>query len=540
MRYFRKIFTTISAVILTGLILQIPLFNSCKKFEVEHELIVHTDTISIILSNFVHVKGTIVDFRGDGVQDHGFVCSFEQNPTIEDSIRTSNGPIKTAGRFENGWYGGIRANNTYYVRAYAMDDLGIAYGRELSFTTPDPVLPQITTMAISSVTDTSAQSGGIDIDDGGADITAKGICWSMDPSPIVSGEHSDVGGGAEDFTSTFDSLTCNTTYYVRAYAINSVGTGYGEELSFTTNQCLLSMPTVSTTAISSITETSAQGGGNVSDDGGSPVTARGICWSTSSNPTTSDNLTADGTGTGSFTSELTGLDPETTYYLRAYATNNEGTAYGEEKEFTTLELGNTVTDYDGNEYQVVMIGFQNWMAENLKVTHYADGTPIPFVEDQAAWGNMGPADKAYCYYDNNTTHAETYGALYTWAAAMNGDTSSYLNPSGVQGVCPSGWHLPSDIEWKQLEMYLGMSQEDADLDSWRGTDEGGKLKETDTIHWNDPNTGANNSSGFTAMPGGDRHDKGNFINMHLSAVFWSSTEGISNHAWYRSLRSHKS
>ena len=153
------------------------------------------------------------------------------------------------------------------------------------------------------------------------------------------------------------------------------------------------------------------------------------------------------------------------------------------------------------------------MAENLKSTHYADGTPL--VSGTGAGDITGDYTTKYYFFfnDDSATYWDTYGALYTWAAVMNGEASSNNNPSGVQGVCPDGWHLPSDTAWKELEMYLGMSQAQADGTFIRGTDEGGKMKETGTTHWNSPNTGATNSSGFTALPGGYRHPYVSIYNM---------------------------
>ncbi len=188
-----------------------------------------------------------------------------------------------------------------------------------------------------------------------------------------------------------------------------------------------------------------------------------------------------------------------------------------------------------NVYQTVQIGDQIWMAENLKTTRYADGSAIPLVEGTTGWDALTTTDKAYCWYDNSTANRDTYGGLYTWAAAMNGAAGSDANPSGVQGVCPDGWHLPSDAEWKELEMFLGMSQAEADDTGWRGTDEGGKLKEAGTTHWNSPNTGATNESGFTALPGGIRYVDGSFSNMGYGADFWASAEGDAAGAWGRSL-----
>jgi len=199
------------------------------------------------------------------------------------------------------------------------------------------------------------------------------------------------------------------------------------------------------------------------------------------------------------------------------------------------ETDTIVDPRDGQVYNIVKIGDQWWMAENLKATYYADGTPIPKVTDNFAWSSLGSTNKAYCWYDNDSiVNSATYGALYTWAAAMNGEASSDANPSGLQGVCPDGWHLPSDAEWKELEMYLGMSQIDADDYGYRGTDEGGKMKETGLTHWTDPNTGATNSSGFTALPSGYRVSNGNVGGMGVWAYFWSST-GNSSTAWLRRL-----
>lgn len=179
-----------------------------------------------------------------------------------------------------------------------------------------------------------------------------------------------------------------------------------------------------------------------------------------------------------------------------------------------------VTDIDGNTYNTIQIGNQLWMTENLKTTHYANGTEIQLVESLTDWNALGYTDKAMCYYDNSTINKDTYGALYTWAAAMNGANSGSSNPSNVQGVCPSGWHIPSDAEWTKLTDYLG------------GT---GKMKETGTNHWASPNIGATNESGFTALPGGFRYAYGGFRGLSYGAHFWSATEFSDVAAWNRIL-----
>lgn len=288
------------------------------------------------------------------------------------------------------------------------------------------------------------------------------------------------------------------------------------------------VPEVSTYGVSGITKTSATCGGNVTSDGGATVTARGVCWSTSQTPTISDNKTIDGSGTGTFTSSITGLIGSTTYYVRAYATSSEGTGYGDIKSFTTkkaLQTG-TMQDNDGNTYKTVKIGNQWWMAENLKVTHYQNGEEIPYLQTDNDWEASN--DGARCAANNDPTTVDTYGYLYNWYA---------LNDS--RSIATAGWHVPSDDEWKELEMYLGMSQSDADDLFWRGTDEGAKLKEAGSVHWETPND-ATNESGFCALPAGLRDYDGSYrSSLHLLGLYWTATEAspnwISNAGFYREL-----
>ncbi len=181
-----------------------------------------------------------------------------------------------------------------------------------------------------------------------------------------------------------------------------------------------------------------------------------------------------------------------------------------------------VTDIDGNLYQTIKIGNQWWMMENLKVTHYRNGDAIPNVTDGSTWSGLTTG--AYCNYNNDVNNVATYGRLYNWDAAVDS-----------RNIAPVGWHVPTDAEWKQLEMYLGMSQTEADATGRRGTDEGGKLKEVGTAHWVSPNTGSTNESGFSALPGGHRNYDGIFSSMGRVAAFWSSTVRIGNGAWYRIL-----
>ncbi len=283
------------------------------------------------------------------------------------------------------------------------------------------------------------------------------------------------------------------------------------------------VPDVSTTLVDQITKDSAEGGGTVNSDGGASVTARGVCWNTDSSPTIADDMTVDGSGTGGFTSSITGLTAATPYYVRAYATNSAGTGYGEAQSFSTTggpDSTGTMMDIDGNVYGTVKIGEQWWMSQNLRVTHYRNTDPIPHVTDNTLWSQLSTG--AYCEYGNDPSNVTAYGRLYNWFAV---DDS--------RNLAPAGWHVPTDEEWIQLEKFLGMSDASADSTSWRGTDEGGMLKEAGTVHWLGPNTGATDETGFSAVPGGYRSYSSTFYNRRYFGAYFTSTPGPSIFAWYR-------
>jgi hypothetical protein len=270
--------------------------------------------------------GNITNDGGDAIMVRGVCWSTYHFPTIADA-KTSNG--SGTGSYPSSLTG-LTFNTTYYVRAYAVNNFGTWYGNEISFTA-NSALPTLTTTSISNIMGTSASGGGNVLTDGGVSVTARGVCWSTSSDPTTANSHTSDGSGTGSFTSSLAGLSLGTTYYVRAYATNSNGTAYGDQVIFSTP----ALPTLTTTAISNITLYSATSGGNVTNNGGASVTARGVCWSTTSGPTVSDSKTSDGTGNGSFTSSLTSLAAGTTYYVRAYATNTAGTGYGNEVVFTT-------------------------------------------------------------------------------------------------------------------------------------------------------------------------------------------------------------
>lgn len=463
-------------------------------------------------------------------------------------------------------------------------------------------IPSLVTINVTDITSTSFTSGGLVFSAGGVPVLARGVCLSTDINPTIADIKTVEGTGTGSFASTISGLTPGTTYYVRAYATNSVGTGYGNLYVIETTTALIS---ITTAEISSITSTTAVGGGNITSDGGADVTARGICWATTPVPTIDGSNTSDGTGAGAFSSSLNGLTPETTYYVRAYATTSAGTIYGNEVTFKTscnlpaapgsimgktivtinascvtysisavtdatgytwtvpagstitsgqgttgilVDFGTTggnisvrsenscgssiytdlnittaplsncgnVTDIDGNVYNTVTIGDQCWLTENLKTTKYNDGTPIPKVSDFDTWSNL--VTPAYCWYNNDSSSfKDSYGALYNWYTVATGK------------LCPAGWHVPTDDEWTELTDYLcGLSAAS------------GKLKESGTLHWNNPNSESTNSSGFTALPGGYRSwTDGAFFSIRNNGSWWSSTTDNSLNAWMRAVTNYE-
>ena len=296
---------------------------------------VTTGAITSITSTTAFGGGNVTDGGGATVTTRGICWSISQNPTISNN-KSTNG--SGTGSFTSS-ITGLEPGTTYYVRAYATNSAGTSYGSQMIFTTT-AVVPTVTTTSISGVTSTGALSGGTVTSDGGASVTARGVCWSISQNPTTSNSKTSDGSGTGSYTSTITGLTPGVTYYLRAYATNSEGTAYGSQLILNTSAVA---PTVTTAAITSITSTTASGGGNVTDGGGATVTARGICWSTSQNPTISNSKSTDGTETGSFTSSITGLEPGTTYYVRAYATNSAGTSYGSQMIFATTSIAPTVS-----------------------------------------------------------------------------------------------------------------------------------------------------------------------------------------------------
>ena len=215
------------------------------------------------------------------------------------------------------------------------------------------------------------------------------------------------------------------------------------------NNTALLLPALKTSIISDFTKTTAKCGAFITSDGGSKLTARGICWSTDTTPGIADAIFSDpyySLGTGYYNCIITGLTANTTYYVRAYATNSKGTGYGNQQHFTTLPepTYGSVSDIDGNIYKTVQIGTRVWMAENLRTTKYNNGTAIPLVTGDTAW--VALTTPAYCWYNNDAvTYKTPYGALYNGYALD-------MTINGGKNVCPANWHVSTDEEWEVWQL----------------------------------------------------------------------------------------
>ena len=328
--------------------------------------------------------------------------------------------------------------------------------------------PVLTTTNASNISLIGASSGGNITSDGGADITARGVVWSTTQNPTIALTTKTVDGtGTGSFNSSISGLTPNTTYYVRAYATNSVGTSYGNEINFTTAS--IQLPVLTTTAISNIGQTTSTSGGTISSDGGATITERGVVWSTSQNPTVSlSTKTIDGSGTGTFTSNIIGLTANTQYYVRAYATNSAGTAYGNEVIFTTLTpnyaaMYPTGTVFCNNIVTAVVdvtnpITGKIWMDRNLGASRVAtSASDAQAYGDLYQWGRR--ADGHQCRNSTTTiTRSSTdqpgHGNFITpnynnqedldWRITTNNNLWQGVN--GINNPCPQGYRIPTRSE----------------------------------------------------------------------------------------------
>ncbi len=339
-------------------------------------------------------------------------------------------------------------------------------------------------------------------------MVSTGVQHSVNPSE--KDNNIELGPGQKSsFNSHLSGLTPGTKYYVNAYLINEDEKGNSGTIDFTT---LPEIPIVVTSFVIEFTKSSAVLGGQVASQGMSPVTDQGVYLGLSPDMGTDATKLPIENEASTFSTNVAGLTPGTNYYVKAYGTNSFGTGYGLEYSFNTGQddTAPQVTDIDGNVYHFVKIGQQTWMAENLKVINFNDGTAIPLYTDSTVWAST--SSPGYCWYNNDSSaYKKIYGSLYNWYAVNTGK------------LCPEGWHVPSKEEWTNLVTYLGGENI-----------AGGKLKEAGIIHWTSPsggitnktNVGATNETGFTALPGGARGFRFNegFNSIGSEGYWWSSTK----------------
>ncbi|MGD0581500.1 MAG: FISUMP domain-containing protein [Bacteroidales bacterium] len=389
-------------------------------------------------------------------------------------------------------------------------------------------VPIISTTAISNITATTASGGGNITNEGSSTVTSRGVCWSTSTTPTISNSKTTDGAGAGSFSSNLTGLNGATSYFVRAYATNTAGIGYGMVMSFTT---LGQAPTPTVASATNINTTSATLNGSVNANYLSTVVTfeYGTTSSYSSTITAAQSPVTGNTST-SVSANITGLTAGTTYHFRVKATNSLGTSYGSDMSFTTDVI--SVTDADGNMYQVIRIGTQLWMAENLKTTKYNDNTAIPNITDNTTWAALTTG--AYSDYNNTPSNSTIYGRLYNWYAVDN-NAGTKVASNGGKNVCPTSWHVPTDSEWSTLTDYLVQN----------GYGYGGIASEiaksmASTYGWTTWGTlgtvgndqGSNNSSGFTALPSGSRGNGGAFSLLGSDGTWWSSSGYSTTNAYF--------
>ena len=299
----------------------------------------------------------------------------------------------------------------------------------------------LTTLNLSAITSTSASAAAGVSSDGGVAITAKGVVWSTSVNPTIAlTTKTNDGTGIGAFTSSINSLSTSTLYYVRAYATNANGTVYGAQQSFTT---LGAVPTLSTTSATAISLTAATTGGNITSDGGTTITNRGICWSTSPNPSISDNKLVNGNGTGSFTSNLVGLDGGTTYYVRAYATNAVGTGYGAQISFSTSTLAAGVAYLGGKVAYIFQSGDAGYVAgqtHGFIIMNHPMGMQVLFTTSSSSYVNSSM---------NFGTGRNNTQLLYN-AAGLSATAAKSMYQVMYDGY--NDWYIPSYAEWNKIAL----------------------------------------------------------------------------------------
>jgi uncharacterized protein (TIGR02145 family) len=481
------------------------IITGCNKDEVTNPV---KSAIEIIITTIdvtqttISVNGSIKNNNGEEILSKGVCWYTESMPTIDHNITidgTGNGEFVSN-------LNKLSPEKSYYVRGYATTKSGIYYSAQTVIKTSPFQFAVVKTGSVKEITPFTAIVEGTVISDGDDVLLARGISVSTDPNCRYttsgnSAKNITSGNSVGNYEIKLTELTKNTTYYVRAHAINYAGWSYGDIVTFKTEPLVLP-PAVRTNFATGITLSSAIVIGLITNTGDGEILEKGACWSTSKTPTLNDEKAVDEGEVENqlITGYITGLESNKTYYARSYCINSAGTAYGDVVSFTTgMKTNETVTDIDGNIYHIIKIGSQVWMVENLKTTRYRDGSPIPNISNNDEWVKLKTG--ACCDYENKSSNSNTYGKLYNWYAAADS-----------RNIAPAGWRVPTSEDYDLLASYLG---------GWKVA--GGKLKEAGTAHWSSPNISGTNETGFTGLPAGRRDSSYSFEDLYYTGYFWTSS-----------------
>ena len=419
-----------------------------------------------IKATSVLAGGHVMSDGGGNITERGVCWATTESPTTDNDKKLCG---TGKGTFQH-VITGLVPGKTYNIRAFVTNEKGVVYGEEYTITTKNPTLATVVSAHVTNAFGATAISGGNVTKDGDDVISARGVCWSTDHNPTIEDNKTVDGTGTGEFISTLTGLTPEVTYYLRAYATNFAGTAYGEEISFSTIQPVL--PTLSTLSVTDITSTTAKSGGNVTLDGGAAVTARGICWSTTKEPTLADNYTVDGAGMGAFSSERSGLQAGKVYHVRAYATNEIGTQYGNEILFTpsyvddgldmilmesaTFLMGGNDGNESGPTFLVSVPAFylskvettQKLWVEVMNYNPTCTDCPSP-VDDYYPVSNITWYDAiVFC---NKLSFLKGLSPCYSINGETDPDNWIYQNNIEERVVCDwnaKGYRLPNEAEWE--------------------------------------------------------------------------------------------